>query len=261
MKKTVFASTVLIVLLIETLFAANVLSADYDLTGIWNYTLSGNWANGDIGCNPGPDASGTCTITQTGDTFTFAYTSGVVCSPAESCTFTGAVNGAVYTCSTTDIVDDEGGSVTSTILFTASLATSANGLGSSNYTHPSDNWECTWGSSIALTRPDEQPQPGQYVLTITTVGPGTVTLNPPGGIYNAGIQVQLIAVPDSSEEFNIWDGDLSGSDNPTTITMDSDKSVQATFTDIPDNDDDSGGSGGGGGGCFISTIKQQVHLD
>lgn len=253
MKKRLFTGTVLIVLLMEAFFTTNLFSADYDLAGTWNYTISGNWAIGDLGCNPGPDASGTCTISQTGDTFTFAYNSGVVCSPPESCTFEGDVAGSVYTCSTTDIVDDENGSVTSIIVFTASSTTSAGGSGSSLYTHPTDDWACSWGSNIALTKPEEQPQPSQYILTVTTVGPGTVTLNPSGGIYNAGTQVQLTAVPDPSEEFSSWGGDLSGFDNPATITMDSNKSVQATFTTASDNDNDSGG--GGGGGCLIDTLR------
>jgi hypothetical protein len=65
--------------------------------------------------------------------------------------------------------------------------------------------------------------------------------------------VQLTAVPDSFAEFSGWSGDLSGSDNPATITMDSDKNVTATF--MTDSDNDGGGNGGGGGGgCFISIL-------
>lgn len=240
------------ILLIVLFSATNLYSATFDLTGTWNYTLSGGWAQGDIGCNPGPAASGTCTITQTGDTFTFAYTSGVVCDPAEACTFSGAVAENAYSCSTTDIVDDEGGSVTSTIIFTAASATSAVGSGNSLYTHPTGDWACIWGNTISLTKPDEQPQPGQYILTVTTSGSGAVTLDPPGGIYNSGTQVQLTATPGLSEKFSGWSGDLSGTDNPGAITMDSDKSVQANF--LSDSDDN--GGGGGGGGCFISTIVE-----
>jgi hypothetical protein len=80
-----------------------------------------------------------------------------------------------------------------------------------------------------LTKSDEPPQPDQYVLIVTAIGQGTVSLDPPGGIYYAGIQVQLTAVPDASAEFSSWSGDISGLVNPTIITMDSDKSVQATF--------------------------------
>ena len=236
-------------LLIGLLSVTDLYSADYDLTGTWNYTLSGNWANGDIGCAPGPPASGTCTIEQTGDSFTFAYTSGVVCDPADACTFTGSVAGAAYSCSTTDIVDDEGGSVTSTILFTAASATSAAGSGNSLYTHPTGDWSCAWGSAISLTRLDNQPGPGQYVLTIVPSNSGAVTLDPPGNIYDPGTQVQLTAVPGPSVKFDNWKGDLSGTDNPAVITMDADKSVQAVFSD------DSDGGGGGGGGCFIAAMQ------
>jgi len=251
-KKNYLFSIVLILLFSAT----NLYSATYDLSGTWSYTLSGNWAQGDIGCNPGTAASGTCTIAQTGDTFTFAYTSGVVCDPAEACTFSGAVTGNAYTCSTTDIVDDEGGSVTSTIIFTAASVTSAAGSGNSLYTHPTGEWSCSWGSTISLTKPGEQPQPGQYILTVITSSSGAVTLDPPGGIYNAGTQVQLTAIPDLSESFSNWSGDLSGTDNPASITMDSDKSVQANFSSDSDDDDDNGGGGGGGGGCFISTMVE-----
>lgn len=243
------------ILLFVLFSTSNLFAADYDLTGTWNYTLSGNWANGDIGCDPGPDASGTCTITQTGDAFTFAFNSGVVCDPAESCTFTGAVAGSVYTCSTTDIVDDENGSVTSTIIFTAASAITASGSESSLYTHPSGAWSCNWGNSISLTRSDVQPKPGQYILTVTTTGSGTVTLDPSGGIYDAGTQVQLDAAPGASENFSSWSGDLSGSDNPATITMDADKSVQATFTSVSDNDVNNDSGGGGGGGCLIDILR------
>jgi hypothetical protein len=36
-------------------------------------------------------------------------------------------------------------------------------------------------------------------------------------------------VPDASAEFSSWSGDISGLVNPAIITMDSDKSVKATF--------------------------------
>ena len=149
MKKFLFIGMLLFVSLFP---AKDLFSATFELTGTWNYTLSNNWAIGGIQCNPGPDASGECTINQTGNTFTFAFISGVVCSPPESCTFDGTINGSVYTCSTSDSVDDEGGSVTSVIVFNATSATSAAGSGSSQYTHPSNEWDCQWGNIITLTR-------------------------------------------------------------------------------------------------------------
>jgi uncharacterized repeat protein (TIGR02543 family) len=74
--------------------------------------------------------------------------------------------------------------------------------------------------------------PPQYTLTTNTVGNGTVTLNPPGGTYDAGTVVTLTATPDSGWQFDGWSGDLSGSTNPTTITMNSNKSVTATFSEV-----------------------------
>jgi len=74
--------------------------------------------------------------------------------------------------------------------------------------------------------------PTQYTLTTNTVGSGSITLNPPGGTYDSGTIVTLTADPDSGWQFDSWSGALSGSQNPTTITMDSNKSVTATFTEI-----------------------------
>jgi hypothetical protein len=71
--------------------------------------------------------------------------------------------------------------------------------------------------------------PPQYTLTVNVVGNGSVALNPAGGTYEAGTVVTLTATPDSGWLFSNWSGDLSGSTNPTTITMNSNKTVTATF--------------------------------
>ena len=52
---------------------------------------------------------------------------------------------------------------------------------------------------------------------------------PPGGTYAAGTAVALTAVPAPGYSFDRWSGDASGTDNPTTITIDSNKSVVAHF--------------------------------
>jgi len=72
-----------------------------------------------------------------------------------------------------------------------------------------------------------------YTLTTNVVGSGSVALNPPGGTYNAGTVVTLTATPDVGFQFSSWSGDLTGATNPTTITMDANKNVTATFTAIP----------------------------
>jgi hypothetical protein len=79
-------------------------------------------------------------------------------------------------------------------------------------------------------------------------------MNPTGGSYAAGTAVTLTATPDSGWQLSGWSGDLTGSANPATITMDANKIVTATFTETSNNDPaGGGGSGGGGGGCFVAT--------
>jgi ribosomal protein S28E/S33 len=68
-----------------------------------------------------------------------------------------------------------------------------------------------------------------YYLTVSTVGNGSVNLDY-SGPYANGTVVQLTAVADPGWSFDHWSGDLSGSINPTSIVMDSNKSVTATFT-------------------------------
>jgi hypothetical protein len=68
-----------------------------------------------------------------------------------------------------------------------------------------------------------------FVLTI--VGNGKVTAEPPliAPNYEKGTSVILTAVPDSGWEFLEWSGDLTGSTNPATITVDAAKNITAAF--------------------------------
>ncbi len=74
--------------------------------------------------------------------------------------------------------------------------------------------------------------PPQYDVTVNVVGNGSVALNPPGGTYDAGTALTLTATADSGWQFNGWSGDLSGSTNPETITVNSDMTITATFTEV-----------------------------
>jgi parallel beta-helix repeat protein len=82
----------------------------------------------------------------------------------------------------------------------------------------------------------------EYVLNVSTVGSGSVTLNN-NGPYHLGDVVSLTANPSSGWRFTAWSGALSGSANPTQITITGNLSVSATFTQTPSN---GGGTGGGG---------------
>lgn len=72
----------------------------------------------------------------------------------------------------------------------------------------------------------------QFTLGTSVVGSGTVTKTPDLATYGYGDSVQLNANPSFGWEFDHWDGDLTGSTNPDSITMDSDKTVTAYFTQI-----------------------------
>ena len=67
-------------------------------------------------------------------------------------------------------------------------------------------------------------------------GSGTIAASPGpncGLKYTTGTVVQLEASPDEAYRFTEWTGAASGSTNPTSVTMDADKSVTANFTRRP----------------------------
>ncbi len=69
-----------------------------------------------------------------------------------------------------------------------------------------------------------------YGLTVQVTGSGTVSKDPDQAAYAPGAQVQLTAQPGSGWTFAGWSGDLSGSANPASLTMDGNKTVTATFS-------------------------------
>ena len=89
----------------------------------------------------------------------------------------------------------------------------------------------TMDGNKTITATFSKIQGTMYTLTVNTVGQGSVTPN--GGTYEAGTPVTLTASPASGWQFDGWSGDASGSDNPITITMDGDKTITATFDEIP----------------------------
>ena len=77
-----------------------------------------------------------------------------------------------------------------------------------------------------------------YKLTVN-VSPangGTVSRNPNTASYDEGTSIEVTATASSGLTFTGWSGAATGTDNPVTVVMDSDKTLTATFT----------ASGGGG---------------
>jgi hypothetical protein len=71
-------------------------------------------------------------------------------------------------------------------------------------------------------------------LTAQVQGQGSISLNPPGGAYDEGVVVSVTASPSPGWEFDHWEVDLTGSQNPGSVTMNQDKLVRAVFEPFPD---------------------------
>ena len=74
----------------------------------------------------------------------------------------------------------------------------------------------------------------QFVLTLGTVGSGTITASPPpvSGTYAAGTVVSLTATPAAGSQFSGWSGACTGT-STCNVTMNAARSVTATFAVLP----------------------------
>ena len=71
-----------------------------------------------------------------------------------------------------------------------------------------------------------------FTMDMIIVGNGTVNKDPDSFAYQPGTQVELLATPDPGWAFDHWSGDLTGGNNPDTVTMDYDKTITANFRDL-----------------------------
>jgi len=152
----------------------------------------------------------------------------------------------------------------SAVAATVTLTINVNGQGTTNPTpgvhsytknttvvvtaYPADGWSfVNWTGSVnstknplsikmnnnkTITANFTYSGPPMYTLTTSVVGQGTVT---PAGTteYESGTIVDVSAQAAEYWQFDHWEGNLSGSTNPTTILMDGNKSVTGVFTELP----------------------------
>jgi hypothetical protein len=70
----------------------------------------------------------------------------------------------------------------------------------------------------------------QATLTVLEQGAGTVAREPAANAYTKGLTVRLLAQPFPGQAFLGWSGDASGSQNPLTATVATNRTITATFT-------------------------------
>ncbi len=68
-----------------------------------------------------------------------------------------------------------------------------------------------------------------YQLTTSSIPAEAGSVNPASGEYKNGEEVQIQATANENWMFDGWEGDQGGSQNPVTITMSEDKTVNARF--------------------------------
>lgn len=70
----------------------------------------------------------------------------------------------------------------------------------------------------------------QYTVSVTPPTGGTIGKDPDQSSYVYGEVITFTATADPGWTFAGWSGDLSGTTNPTTVTVDGNKNISATFT-------------------------------
>lgn len=70
---------------------------------------------------------------------------------------------------------------------------------------------------------------GGLTVDTTVNGSGTIALDPQQDTYSFGQTVTVTAIADAGSVFQGWGGDLAGTANPRTITIDGDNALSATF--------------------------------
>ena len=82
--------------------------------------------------------------------------------------------------------------------------------------------------SLALTV-NCSPDPEIPVYTLTVIAGDGGTVSQMGGSFEEGTSVTITATPNPEYEFTGWSGGASGTDNPLTLVMTTDKSITASF--------------------------------
>ncbi|MFP4163866.1 MAG: InlB B-repeat-containing protein [Chitinispirillaceae bacterium] len=119
---------------------------------------------------------------------------------------------------------------TFTKTFTMEAGSDANARVEFNSGLSSVNWFLDDVSLVEGTESGTSPtEPTQYTLDMSVSGSGAVARSPQASSYDSGTSVSLTATPAQGYVFTGWGGDASGTDNPLSVTMNSNKTITASF--------------------------------
>jgi uncharacterized repeat protein (TIGR02543 family) len=104
---------------------------------------------------------------------------------------------------------------------------------SGDATGSSNSLTITMNSNKNITANFTLTPPNTFTLNVTSTLGGTAVKNPNLTGYVSGAIVQVTATPSSGYTFAGWSGDATGTVNPLSVTMNSDKNIVANFTLIP----------------------------
>lgn len=76
-----------------------------------------------------------------------------------------------------------------------------------------------------------RPPATNFALTVTANNPAWGSVSPDGGMYPDGTSVQITATPAAYYHFVNWTGGTSSTNNPITVVLDTNKSLQAVFAE------------------------------
>jgi hypothetical protein len=96
-------------------------------------------------------------------------------------------------------------------------------LNTAYVTQPSKSNQATSQTSLAIQ---------SYQLSTSIVPTGGGTISPQLGTFSKGSELSLVANPAKDYRFDSWAGEASGSTNPLSITMNSNKQIVAKFSKI-----------------------------
>jgi len=103
----------------------------------------------------------------------------------------------------------------------------------------------------------------QYTLKLSSNPSDGGTINQSNGVFDAGSQVKLTATQVFPYAFTSWTGTFNDSVNPTTVTMDSDKTVTSNFKKLTPTDwiAENGSVYRGGTNTFAIELGQYDYVE